>query len=61
MPGDRPTPPWRSWTAEQWQVYRAHQVAAVERFGEPWATNVGRSLVTMADWHLAQLGASVPA
>ena len=61
MPGERPRPPWWDWTAEQWQTYRAQQMAAIERFGEPWASITGQGLVAMADWHLARLAASVPA
>jgi hypothetical protein len=42
------------WTTEQWETYRAAQVAACARFGEPWATNVGRALVALADRQLAR-------
>lgn len=57
----RPPAPWRSWTAEQWQAYRAEQVAACTRFGDPWRSNVGLACVALADWHLARLAAGVAA
>lgn len=62
MPGDRPAPPWASWTREQWQTYRDQQAAACEREGwEKWAEVTGRNLVKMADYYLAKLDAQVPA
>lgn len=49
------------WGVAEWEQYRAQQAAAVERFGEPWASNIGRALVAMADYHLARLRARVEA
>jgi hypothetical protein len=62
MAGDRPPPPWASWSREQWQAYRDQQAASCERPGwEGWAEQTGRQLVRMADFYLARLDAEVPA
>ena len=50
--------PWLEWPAERWVKYRADMVAACERLGEPWRSNIGDACVAMADFHLARLAKS---
>lgn len=53
----RPQAPCDDWTAAEWLEYRDRQAAACERFGEPWASNVGRALVHMAEVRAAKASA----
>lgn len=58
MSVQREPPPWKSWTAEQWQTHR--DIAAAHLAKDPgWI--VGPAVVAQADHHLARLAAEVPA